>query len=54
MDGVIYFYAKSFVDFQIVDFQISLLVRITLKPLVSIFPYFANIHVSLMEEVGDC
>jgi len=37
-----------------VDFQISLLVRITLKLLVSIFPYFANIHVSVMEKVGDC
>ncbi|KHN25473.1 Extended synaptotagmin-2-A [Glycine soja] len=39
---------------QVVDLQVFLLPRITLKPLVPSFPCFANIYVSLMEKVGDC
>uniref|UniRef100_A0A2P2JKL9 Uncharacterized protein MANES_10G047400 n=2 Tax=Rhizophora mucronata TaxID=61149 RepID=A0A2P2JKL9_RHIMU len=37
------------VKFQLVDLQISLAPRITLRPLVPTFPCFANIVVSLME-----
>ncbi|RZB79336.1 Synaptotagmin-1 isoform B [Glycine soja] len=35
---------------QVVDLQVFLLPRITLKPLVPSFPCFANIYVSLMEK----
>lgn len=34
-----------------VDLQVFAIPRITLKPLVSSFPCFANIQVSLMEKV---
>lgn len=37
--------------FQVLDLQVFALPRITLKPLVPVFPCFANIHVSLMEKV---
>ncbi|KAL3700745.1 hypothetical protein R1sor_018767 [Riccia sorocarpa] len=35
---------------QIVDFQLFLTARITMKPFVDVFPCFSNIHVSLMEK----
>ncbi|KAL0347486.1 UNVERIFIED_CONTAM: Synaptotagmin-2 [Sesamum calycinum] len=35
---------------QVLDLQVFALPRITLKPLVPVFPFFANIHVSLMEK----
>ncbi|MED6184819.1 Arf guanine nucleotide exchange factor syt1 [Stylosanthes scabra] len=35
---------------QVIDLQVFLIPRITLKPLVPSFPCFANIHVSLMEK----
>ncbi|KAG6546961.1 hypothetical protein Mapa_011577 [Marchantia paleacea] len=35
---------------QLVDFQLFLTARITLKPLVDVFPCFSNISVSLMEK----
>ncbi|GAU33633.1 hypothetical protein TSUD_310410 [Trifolium subterraneum] len=35
---------------QVVDLQVFLIPRITLKPLVPSFPCFANIYVSLMEK----
>ncbi|KAG6537042.1 hypothetical protein ZIOFF_002120 [Zingiber officinale] len=38
---------------QVVDLQIFASPRITLKPLVSSFPCFANIFVSLMEKVSE-
>lgn len=45
---------RALISFQVVDLQVFLLPRITLKPLVPSFPCFANIYVSLMEKVGDC
>ncbi|KAL2651010.1 hypothetical protein R1flu_019138 [Riccia fluitans] len=35
---------------QLVDFQLFLTARITMKPFVDVFPCFSNIHVSLMEK----
>lgn len=45
--------AKTSRCFQVVDLQVFLAPRITLKPLVPSFPCFANIYVSLMEKVCD-
>lgn len=45
--------AKNFRYLQVVDLQVFLAPRITLKPLVPSFPCFANIYVSLMEKVCD-
>jgi len=38
--------------FQVMDLQVFVLPRITLKPLVPSFPCFASIYVSLMEKVS--
>ncbi|KHG16363.1 Esyt2 [Gossypium arboreum] len=38
---------------QVVDLQVFAVPRITLKPLLSVFPCFANIYVSLMDKVGN-
>ncbi|GMI85955.1 synaptotagmin 2 [Hibiscus trionum] len=35
---------------QVVDLQVFVVPRITLKPLLSVFPFFANIYVSLMDK----
>lgn len=45
--------AKHFITFQVVDLQVFLMPRVTLKPLVPAFPCFCNIFVSLMEKVCD-
>jgi hypothetical protein len=43
-----------FGPFQVVDLQVFAAPRITLKPLLPVFPCFANIYVSLLEKVrGD-
>lgn len=39
--------------FQLLDLQISLSPRVTLKPLVPSFPCFANVRVSLTEKVNE-
>lgn len=42
--------SKSFIFSRVMDLQAFLVPPITLKPLISSFPCFANIYVSLMKK----
>ncbi|RDX62298.1 Synaptotagmin-2, partial [Mucuna pruriens] len=50
LKATVQFTLRALMSFQVVDLQVFLLPRITLKPLVPSFPCFANIYVSLMEK----